>query len=44
MGLGYELVSTGGSAAAIEGFGVPVSSVAELTGFPEMLDGALVIS
>ena len=38
-GLGYELVSTGGSAAAIEGAGVPVTRVEELTGFPEMLDG-----
>ncbi len=39
-GLGYELVSTGGSAKAIEGAGVPVTRVEELTGFPEMLDGA----
>ena len=38
-GLGYELVSTGGSANAIEGAGVPVTRVEELTGFPEMLDG-----
>jgi phosphoribosylaminoimidazolecarboxamide formyltransferase/IMP cyclohydrolase len=37
---GYEIVSTGGSAAAIEGAGVPVRRVEDLTGFPEMLDGA----
>ena len=36
---GYELVSTGGSAKAIEAAGVPVKSVDQLTGFPEMLDG-----
>ncbi len=38
--LGYEVVSTGGSAAAIEAAGLPVLRVEELTGFPEMLDGA----
>ena len=37
--LGYEIVSTGGSAAAVEAAGVPVRRVEELTGFPEMLDG-----
>lgn len=37
--LGYEIVSTGGSASAIEAAGVPVKRVEELTGFPEMLDG-----
>lgn len=37
--LGYDIVSTGGSAAAIEKAGVPVTRVEELTGFPEMLDG-----
>ena len=39
-GLGFELVSTGGSAAAIEAAGVDVRRVEDLTGFPEMLDGA----
>jgi phosphoribosylaminoimidazolecarboxamide formyltransferase/IMP cyclohydrolase len=34
-----ELVSTGGSAALIEGLGLPVTRVEELTGFPECLDG-----
>ncbi len=38
-GAGVELVSTGGSAAAIEGLGLPVTKVEELTGFPECLDG-----
>jgi len=37
--LGYEIVSTGGSASAVEAAGVPVRRVEELTGFPEMLDG-----
>ena len=41
VGLGYEIVSTGGSAKAIDGMGVPVTRVEELTGFPEMLDGAV---
>ncbi|MCW2796212.1 bifunctional phosphoribosylaminoimidazolecarboxamide formyltransferase/IMP cyclohydrolase [Nocardioides sp.] len=33
------LVSTGGSAALIEGLGIPVTKVEDLTGFPECLDG-----
>jgi phosphoribosylaminoimidazolecarboxamide formyltransferase/IMP cyclohydrolase len=36
---GVELVSTGGSAALIEGLGIPVIKVEDLTGFPECLDG-----
>lgn len=36
---GVALVSTGGSAAAIEAAGVPVTRVEDLTGFPECLDG-----
>jgi phosphoribosylaminoimidazolecarboxamide formyltransferase/IMP cyclohydrolase len=36
---GVALVSTGGSAALIEGLGIPVTRVEELTGFPECLDG-----
>ncbi|CAN5361308.1 bifunctional phosphoribosylaminoimidazolecarboxamide formyltransferase/IMP cyclohydrolase [soil metagenome] len=36
---GVELVSTGGTRAAIAGFGLPVKDVADLTGFPEMMDG-----
>lgn len=38
---GYELVSTGGSAAALESASLPVQRVEQLTGFPEMLDGIL---
>jgi len=37
--LGAELVSTGGTARLIRESGVPVTEVAEVTGFPEMLDG-----
>ncbi|MBK7721345.1 MAG: bifunctional phosphoribosylaminoimidazolecarboxamide formyltransferase/IMP cyclohydrolase [Austwickia sp.] len=36
---GVELVSTGGSAAAIAALGLPVTRVEDLTGFPECLDG-----
>lgn len=36
---GFELVSTGGSAAALEKASLPVQRVEQLTGFPEMLDG-----
>ena len=37
--LGVELVSTGGTRAAIAKLGLPVKDVADLTGFPEMMDG-----
>ena len=37
--LGVELVSTGGTRAAIKKLGLPVKDVADLTGFPEMMDG-----
>ncbi len=37
--LGVELVSTGGTAKLLREGGLPVTEVAELTGFPEMLDG-----
>jgi phosphoribosylaminoimidazolecarboxamide formyltransferase/IMP cyclohydrolase len=36
---GVALVSTGGSAALIEGLGIPVTKVEDLTGFPECLEG-----
>ncbi|MCV6591788.1 MAG: bifunctional phosphoribosylaminoimidazolecarboxamide formyltransferase/IMP cyclohydrolase, partial [Silicimonas sp.] len=36
---GIELVSTGGTAAALRDAGLKVLDVAELTGFPEMMDG-----
>src|SRR5438045_995080 len=37
--MGTELISTGGTARTIRDAGVPVKDVAEVTGFPEMLDG-----
>src|SRR5689334_15694152 len=37
--LGWGLVSTGGTAKALRDAGVPVREVAEITQFPEMLDG-----
>ncbi|KAG5236829.1 bifunctional purine biosynthesis protein [Salix suchowensis] len=37
--LGYTIVSTGGTASALEGSGVSVTKVEQLTHFPEMLDG-----
>ena len=36
---GVELLSTGGTAAALSGAGFAVVDVAQLTGFPEMMDG-----
>ncbi|MCI0346307.1 MAG: bifunctional phosphoribosylaminoimidazolecarboxamide formyltransferase/IMP cyclohydrolase [Chloroflexi bacterium] len=39
VGLGFELVSTGGTAAALRAAELPVTDVAAVTGFPEMLDG-----
>jgi len=36
---GWELVSTGGTARALRAAGLPVTDVAAVTGFPEMLDG-----
>jgi len=37
--LGWELVSTGGTAALLRQAGVPVTPVDQVTGFPEILDG-----
>ncbi|MDP3661182.1 bifunctional phosphoribosylaminoimidazolecarboxamide formyltransferase/IMP cyclohydrolase [Phenylobacterium sp.] len=37
--MGVELVSTGGTRAAIAAAGLSVKDIAELTGFPEMMDG-----
>src|SRR5712692_5353065 len=39
--LGVEIISTGGTARAIQEGGVAVREVSEVTGFPEMLDGRL---
>ena len=36
---GVEILSTGGSAKAMRDAGVAVKDVAEITGFPEMMDG-----
>ncbi len=37
--LGWELVSTGGTARAIREAGIAVRDISDVTGFPEMLDG-----
>jgi phosphoribosylaminoimidazolecarboxamide formyltransferase/IMP cyclohydrolase len=40
-GIGVEILSTGGTAAALAAAGVPVKDVSAHTGFPEMMDGRL---
>ena len=37
--MGIELISTGGTSAALAAAGLPVKAVTDLTGFPECLDG-----
>ena len=37
--LGVEIISTGGTMKAIAAAGIPVTSVSDVTGFPEMMDG-----
>ena len=37
--MGWQIISTGGTAATVRGAGVPVTEVAELTGSPEMFGG-----
>jgi len=37
--LGFEIISTGGTAKTLEAAGVPVLQVSALTGFPEILGG-----
>ena len=39
--VGIQIISTGGTARALEAAGIPVREVSDLTGFPEMLDGRL---
>src|SRR5262245_62953721 len=39
VALGYEILSTGGTATALAEAGVPVTSVSDVTGFPEILGG-----
>src|SRR6185295_7618096 len=38
-GRGFELVSTGGTAKALEQAGLAVIGISDVTGFPEMMDG-----
>jgi len=38
-GLGVEILSTGGTASLLKEKGIPIISVSDYTGFPEMLDG-----
>jgi len=37
--LGWEIISTGGTAKAIRDGGIPAKDVSDITGFPECLDG-----
>lgn len=37
--LGVEIISTGGTHAALAAAGIPVTEVSDVTGFPEVLDG-----
>lgn len=37
--MGVEIISTGGTARVLSGAGIPVRSISDLTGFPEMMDG-----
>ncbi|MEO8673118.1 MAG: bifunctional phosphoribosylaminoimidazolecarboxamide formyltransferase/IMP cyclohydrolase [Tahibacter sp.] len=37
--LGITLLSTGGTAQALRGAGLPVTDVSQVTGFPEIMDG-----
>ena len=39
QGLGYDLVSTGGTHRDLSQAGLKVQQVSELTGFPEIMDG-----
>ena len=38
---GVEIISTGGTAAALRNAGIDVVDVAQVTGFPEMMDGRI---
>ncbi|MCL5981312.1 MAG: bifunctional phosphoribosylaminoimidazolecarboxamide formyltransferase/IMP cyclohydrolase, partial [Firmicutes bacterium] len=39
VGQGFAIISTGGTKKTLQEAGLPVKSVSELTGFPEILDG-----
>ena len=38
-GLGFEILSTGGTQRELENAGIKVTNVSDITGFPECLDG-----
>lgn len=39
VALGYEIISTGGTEAALKAAGIATINISEITGFPECLDG-----
>ena len=39
VALGWEIISSGGTSAALADAGIPVTPVEQVTGAPEMLDG-----
>ncbi|MBI4329849.1 MAG: bifunctional phosphoribosylaminoimidazolecarboxamide formyltransferase/IMP cyclohydrolase [Chloroflexi bacterium] len=39
LGLGFEVFSTGGTKKALQDARIPVHSVSDITGFPEIMDG-----
>lgn len=41
VALGVEILSTGGTLRALKAAGIPAKDVADVTGFPEMMDGRL---
>jgi len=40
-GIGYKILSTGGTAQVLAEAGIAVTEIGDYTGFPEMLDGGL---
>jgi phosphoribosylaminoimidazolecarboxamide formyltransferase/IMP cyclohydrolase len=41
LDLGFEIISTGGTAKALKNLGIICTLIEEVTGFPEMMDGRL---
>lgn len=39
--IGWEIISTGGTAKALQAAGIPCTLIEDITGFPEMMDGRL---
>ncbi|MDL2231018.1 bifunctional phosphoribosylaminoimidazolecarboxamide formyltransferase/IMP cyclohydrolase [Bacteroidales bacterium OttesenSCG-928-L19] len=39
IALGFEIISTGGTKKLLQGGGLPVTGISEITGFPEIMDG-----